>query len=273
VARARDEFLATVSHELRAPLGCIKGYATTLLLPDGLQDEWITRRGLESIAEASDELQELVDELLDMIKIRAGTLDVNPAPVWLRPLALAAAERFRPQAVGHDVRVEVPTRLPAVYADAHRVEQVLSNLLDNAIKYSPEGGRIAIVAEADDAEVCVGVVDEGLGIPPVLLGNLFQRFHREATARTRSISGTGLGLAICKGIVEAHGGRIWAQSPVSGRQGAPRGPASRPGTVVRFTLPIAGSPGAGRFFGVDAAAPAAGPGGAGAPERTPEVPP
>ncbi|MGH2368331.1 MAG: sensor histidine kinase, partial [Chloroflexota bacterium] len=186
------------------------------------------------IAEASDELQELVDNLLDMTKIGAGALDVNPAPMRLRALALAAVERVRPRAGSHELRVAVAARLPAVYADPRRVEQVLYNLLDNAIKYSPERGRVAIAAEATGAEVLVSVADEGLGIPDDLLGAVFARFRREASARTRGINGTGLGLAICKGIVEAHGGRIWAESPVRGRP-----PADRPGTVVRFTLPIA----------------------------------
>jgi signal transduction histidine kinase len=233
VGRLRDEVLATVAHELRTPLGCIKGYATTLLLPDGLEQEGITRRGLEVIAAASDELQELVDHLLDATKISAGALDVHPAPVRLRPLALAAVERVRPRAVRHDFCVSVGTRLPAVYADPRRVEQVLYNLLDNAVKYSPERGRITVAAEAGAAEVCVGVADQGIGIPTDLLGGLFERFRREATARTRGIAGTGLGLAICKGIVEAHGGRIWAASPASGRRSG-----VRPGAVVRFTLPL-----------------------------------
>jgi signal transduction histidine kinase len=203
-----------------------------LLLPNGLEQEGITRRSLEVIAAASDELQELVDNLLDATKISAGALDVHPAPVRLRPLALAAVERVRPRAVRHDFCVSVGNRLPAVYADPRRIEQVLYNLLDNAIKYSPERGRITVAAEAGAAEVCVGVADQGIGIPTDLLAGLFERFRREATARTRGIAGTGLGLAICKGIVEAHGGRIWAASPASGRRSG-----VRPGAVVRFTLP------------------------------------
>ncbi|HEX2034637.1 MAG TPA: ATP-binding protein [Chloroflexota bacterium] len=226
LSRLKDEFLAAVSHELRTPLGCVKGYATTLLLPNGLQDDAVTRHCLEVIAAASDELEELVANLLDMTKIGAGALDVNPAPIQLRPLVLAAVERVRPRATGHNFHVTVNGHLPLVDADPHRVEQVLYNLLDNAIKYSPGWGRIEISATAGGgdgpagvrgAEVCVSVADEGLGVPAELLGHLFERFQREASGRTRGISGTGLGLAICKGIVEAHGGRIWAESPVPGR--------------------------------------------------------
>lgn len=240
ISRLKDEFLSTVSHELRTPLGYIKGYASTLLLPDGPRDEETTRRCLRVIVEASDELQELVDNLLDMSKIGAGVLSVEPRPVRLGALARAAVERARVRARGHRLRVAVPAHLPLVAADAHRVEQVLYNLLDNAIKYSPEGGRVTIAAQADGAEVLVSVSDEGLGIPSEELGEIFERFHRGRTARSRHIGGSGLGLAICKGIIEAHGGRVWAESPAPGRA-----PGASPGTVVRFTLPtVAEEPGA-----------------------------
>jgi signal transduction histidine kinase len=130
----------------------------------------------------------------------------------------------------------MPRSLPAVRADARRVEQVLYNLLDNAIKYSPDGGRVDVRAEASDEEVTVSVIDEGLGIPANELPNLFERFYRGTGARTRGIGGTGLGLAICRGIVLAHGGRIWAESPAADhRAGESRG------TAIRFTLPIARS--------------------------------
>lgn len=234
LSRLKDEFLSTVSHELRTPLGYIKGYATTLLLPDAPQDEKTTRRCLEVIVEASDEIQELVGNLLDMSKIGAGVLSVEPRPVRLSSLARAAVERLRVRTRGHRLRVAVPAYLPLAAADPHRTEQVLYNLIDNAIKYSPGGGRIAITAEAKGNEVEVSVADEGLGIPSDELGQLFSRFHRGKAARTRAIGGSGLGLAICKGIVEAHGGRIWAESPVPGR---PEG--ATPGTVLRFTLRVA----------------------------------
>ncbi len=232
--RLKDEFLSTVSHELRTPLGYIKGYATTLLLPDAPQDEKTTRRCLEVIVEASDEIQELVGNLLDMSKIGAGVLSVEPRPVRLSSLARAAVERLRVRTRGHRLRVAVPAHLPLVAADAHRTEQVLYNLIDNAIKYSPDGGRISIAAVAKGNEVEVSVADQGMGIPSDELGQLFSRFHRGRAARTRAIGGSGLGLAICKGIVEAHGGRIWAESPVPGRP-----PGATPGTVLRFTLPVA----------------------------------
>jgi two-component system phosphate regulon sensor histidine kinase PhoR len=233
VARLKDEFLSTVSHELRTPLGFIMGYGTTLLLPDAPEDKAETRRCIQVIVDASKELQELVDNLLDMTKIGARSLSVTPEAVPLEGLVRSAVERIRIRGSAHRLSVSMPRSLPAVRADARRVEQVLYNLLDNAIKYSPDGGRVEVRAAASDGEVTVSVIDEGLGIPANELSSLFERFYRGTRARARAIGGTGLGLAICRGIVLAHGGRIWAESPADHRSGAPRG------TVIRFTLPVA----------------------------------
>jgi PAS domain S-box-containing protein len=237
LSRAKDEFLATVSHELQTPVGLVHSYATTLLLPEGMRDEEIARRCLRVIIEASDELRGLVDNLLDMAKINGTGLAVEPQAVRLGPLARAAVKRVRVRAGSHRLRVAVPASLPPVSADPHRIEQVLYNLLDNAIKYSPGGGRVTVAGELAGAVVKVSVADEGIGIPPEELGQVFARFYRGRSARDRHIAGSGLGLAICSRIVEAHGGRIWAESPVPGR---PVGAA--PGSVVRFTLPVAIGP-------------------------------
>jgi PAS domain S-box-containing protein len=235
LSRLKDEFLSAVSHELRTPLGAIKGYATTILLePADYGLGAATERCLRIIVEASDELEELVGNLLDMSKIGADAFAIEPATLRLRPLVSRAVDRLRARASQHRVTLLVPPRLPSVWADPHRVEQVLYNLLDNAIKYTPDGGAIEIVAAASDAEVTVSVTDDGLGIPPEELDRLFDRFQRGASARMRQIKGTGLGLAICRGIVEAHGGRIWAESPVH-----PEAAAGSPGTAMRFTLPLA----------------------------------
>lgn len=234
VDRLKEEFLSTVSHELRTPLGFIMGYATTLLLPDAPKDTVAMRHCIEVIADASNELKELVDNLLDMTKIGAGSLSVSPVPIRLGPLVHAAVERIHVRGPDHRFVVAVPSTLPPIWADARRVERVLYNLLDNAIKYSPEGGNIAVRATAHGQEVVVSVLDEGLGIRAEELDSVFERFHRGQVARTRGIAGTGIGLAICKGIVQAHGGRIWAESPPAewrlGRQ---------PGTAIRFTVPVA----------------------------------
>jgi len=234
VARLKDEFLSTVSHELRTPLGFIMGYGTTLLLPDAPDDKAEIRRCVQVMVDASKELQELVGNLLDMTKIGAGSLSVTPQPVRLDGLVRSAVERIRIHGAAHRFDASVPRSLPNVRADAHRIEQVLYNLLDNAIKYSPDGGHVQVRARASDGEIVVSVIDEGLGVLADELPRLFERFHRGKGARSRGIGGTGLGLAICRGIVSAHGGRIWAESPAPDhRSGAPRG------TAIRFTLPLA----------------------------------
>ncbi len=234
VDRLKEEFLSTVSHELRTPLGFIMGYATTLLLPDAPKDRAAMRHCVEVIVDASNELKELVDNLLDMTKIGAGSLSVSPVPIRLGPLVHAAVERIHLRGPDHRFVVAVPSTLPPIWADSRRVEQVLYNLLDNAIKYSPEGGNIAVRATARGQEVVVSVLDEGLGIRAEELDSVFERFHRGQVARTRGIAGTGIGLAICRGIVQAHGGRIWAESPpVEWRL------SRQPGTAIRFTVPVA----------------------------------
>ncbi|MDE3074026.1 MAG: HAMP domain-containing protein [Chloroflexota bacterium] len=248
-SRLKDEFLSTVSHELRTPLGFIKGYATTLLLPDAPSDLETTRKCLNTIVGASDELEELVGNLLDMSKIGARVLTVSPVVFSLGPLVKAALERLRVRGRDHHFVKNVPAGLPRVLADRHRIEQVLYNLLDNAIKYSPSGGQITIQAKALAGEVIVGVTDGGIGIPEDELKTVFERFHRGKVARSRHIGGSGLGLAICKGIVQAHGGRIWAESPPPGaKPGEPRG------TAFFFTLPLAPAK---RRAGTDGAEPAA----------------
>ena len=234
VARLKDQFLSTVSHELRTPLGFIMGYGTTLLLPDAPDDKAETRRCVQVMVDASKELHELVDNLLDMTKIGAGSFSVTPEPVRLDRLVRSAVERIRIRGEAHRFDASVPRSLPPVLADAHRIEQVLYNLLDNAIKYSPDGGHVHVRAGMADGEIVVSVIDEGLGIPADELPSLFERFYRGTGARSRGIGGTGLGLAICRGIVVAHGGRIWAESPAPDHRSGPHR-----GTAIRFTVPLA----------------------------------
>ena len=230
----RGEFLGTVAHELRSTLGVIKDYAATLLAPDAPRDEATLRRCLSTVVDASSELEELLDQVLDLSKVAVGALDVQPRPVRLTPLVRTAIGRASMRTRRHRLRLDLPAHLPPVLADARRLGQVLGNLLDNAIKYSPDGGQITLSAEATGGEVIIRVSDAGLGVSAEELGRLFEQFYRGPGARTRHIPGDGLGLAICKGIVEAHGGRIWAESPARQR---PAG--AGPGTTVHFTLPIA----------------------------------
>ena len=233
VERLKEQFLSTVSHELRTPLGFIMGYATTLLLPDAPDDKAQVRKCVEVIADASRELERLVNDLLDMTKIGAGSLSVTPSRVRIGPLVRAAVDRIRVRGGRHRFFTSVPASIAPISADAQRIEQVLYDLLDNAIKYSPDGGAITVRASTQGDDVVISVVDEGLGIAADELPLLFERFYRGRLAQDRGIAGTGLGLAICKGIVTAHGGRIWAESPPADARAGGRG------TAIRFTVPVA----------------------------------
>jgi two-component system sensor histidine kinase KdpD len=229
VDRLKDEFVSSVSHELRTPLGYIKGYATTLLRRDAHWDADTAREFLRIIDESSDQLGELVDHLLDMSRIAEGVLAVAPEPTRLAPLIDDVARWVRGRSAEHPVAVAVSAALPPAMADQGRVQQVLGNLIDNAVKYSPDGGAITITAVEEGEEIVVSVRDEGIGISEGMLEAVFDRFQRGHDLRVMKIRGVGLGLPICRGIVHAHGGRIWAE------------PAPGWGTIVRFSLPIARS--------------------------------
>lgn len=225
--RMKTELLGTVSHELRTPLASIKGYATTMLELEesgGLSDEE-RREFLQVIDSESDRLRELISNLLDMSRIEAGVMKVDPAPVRLGRLMKTAAERTQHMTELHRVLVDWRSdRL--VMADAPRVLQVVTNLLANAVKYSPEGGDIRIGQRVGTGWLEVSVADQGVGIPPRELPKVFDRFHRVEGEISRRVGGTGLGLAISKGLVEAHGGRIWVESEPG------------VGSVFTFTLPL-----------------------------------
>jgi signal transduction histidine kinase len=224
--RLKTELLSTVSHELRTPLGSIKGYATTLLTHERRLRREERREFLEIIDSEADRLRELIENLLDMSRLEAGVLRIDRAPVLLRPVAEEATRKLQLAAPGHTVVLAWPVDEP-VLADSRRIYQVLQNLLSNAVKYSPDGGRIELVAEVGARELVVSVRDTGLGMPRGELDRIFDRFHRIGGERAQRIGGTGLGLAICKGLVEAHGGRIWAESEGEGK-----------GSTFRFTLPL-----------------------------------
>ena len=231
--RLRAEFLAMVSHELRTPLAAVKGSVTTLLEGAGELDPAETAQFHRIIRDQSDQMRFLIGDLLDVARIETDSLGVEPEPSDLRALAEEAGTRFQAGDAGNPLRVELPEDLPLVMADRRRVVQVLGNLLSNAAACSPEGSPIVVSAVRDGIHVAVSVTDRGRGIPAELLPELFRRFPR-ASARDRAlgaasgIEGSGLGLAICKGIVEAHGGRIRAESDGPGL-----------GARFTFTLPVA----------------------------------
>jgi PAS domain S-box-containing protein len=207
-------FISVISHELKTPVALIKGYADTLLREDACWDAETTQESLTVIVEEADRLNQLIDDLLDASRLQAGALPLEMDQVALDALARRVARRFRTQTEVHEIIVRFPANLPPVVGDQGRLEQVLSNLVSNAIKYSPDGGAIEISGRAlpNDNEVIITVSDKGVGIPAEELPRVFERFFRGARERHQRTPGAGLGLYLSKAIVEAHGGRIWAES-------------------------------------------------------------
>ena len=225
--RMRNEFLAMVSHELRGPLTTIKGTAATVLSTSMSFSPLETRQFFRIIDEQVDQLSELVSNLLDVTKIEAGGLVVTPRGTTVADLVDEAIRTFLRAGSRNYVDADLAPELPAVAADPLRITQVLSNLLSNASKYSPVGSAISVSAVLKEPYLAISVVDQGQGIAADQLPHLFKKFSRVDSTEAQT-EGHGLGLAICKGIVEAHGGRIWAESRGRGH-----------GTRFTFTLPIA----------------------------------
>ena len=234
--RLRTEFLAMVSHELRAPLTSIIGSTTTLLRPSPRLDPAEMREFFRIIDEQAHHMRGLINDLLDAGRIETGTLSVAPEAAAVAALVDQARQTFLSGAVGarHPVLVDLPPDLPRVMADGQRIVQVLNNLLANAARHSPEHSPIQVGAVRDGVHVAVSVSDEGRGVPPEQLPHLFRKHAGAAGGGEgeRGLGGYGLGLAICKGLVEAHGGRIWAESAGTGQ-----------GTRFTFTIPAAEEPG------------------------------
>ncbi|MFZ5818747.1 MAG: sensor histidine kinase [Chloroflexota bacterium] len=207
----RRDFVSNISHELRTPLASLK--ALTETLQDGaLDDPEAARRFLGRISIEVDALTQMAQELLDLSRIESGQVALDMRPVAPRKLLRSAAERMRLQAerAGLSLTVRCPANLPKVKADLPRVEQVLVNLIHNAVKFTRPGGKVALLAEAGEGVVRFAVQDSGMGIPADDLPRIFERFYK--ADRARSGGGTGLGLSISRHLVEAHGGRIWAES-------------------------------------------------------------
>jgi signal transduction histidine kinase len=221
------DFVANVSHELRTPLTAVKGLVETLR--DGAVDDTEVRdRFLETVESETDRLIRLVNDLLILSRTDSEALNLQRESVDLGQLATEAVERLAAQAEAHNVvlSVEVGADAPLALADSDRIEQVLVNVLDNAIKYSRPGGAVMVEVEERPAQmVQVRVRDEGLGIPAEDLPRIGERFYRADKARARTEGGSGLGLAIAQALVDAHGGRLWLES----EEGI--------GTTVTFALP------------------------------------
>jgi signal transduction histidine kinase len=225
---ARLKYLAMISHELRAPLASIKGFITTLLAKDVAWEPATQTDYLSIIDAEADKLTSLIDQLLDLTYIESGQLRVAPEPQTLSNILDRAAAQLNTMSQHHHLTPDIPPDLPAVLADQQRIAQVVSNLVGNAVKYTPPDTCILISATRTGDYVQVDVSDEGPGIPPEEKPYLFQPFRRGDADYVRHTKGSGLGLAISKGLVEAHGGKIWVQDRVG------------PGTTISFTLPIAG---------------------------------
>ncbi len=223
--RMKLQLLSTVSHELRTPLASIKGFASTLLRQDVRWDEKTQQDFVQIIDEESDRLSELVDNLLDMSRIEAGTLRIEKEQVQLCTLLTDVIETTRLHSDRHTFVLEAPP-IPPVIADPRRVRQVVHNLLQNAIKYSPKGGKITVLVEMETNRVIVHVTDQGIGIPKAQQRRIFDRFFQVDSASTRVSGGSGLGLAISKSIIEAHGGQMWFGSEPG------------QGSTFSFALPI-----------------------------------
>ena len=208
----RTEFLANVSHELRTPLAVIKGSANSLLQPDVIFDEQTRRDFLVSIDKDADTLTRLVDDLLMMSRLEANALEVRKKPHKLNDVISSIKDRLENLTARHHLFIKVPDDIPPVEVDDVRIGEVLTNLVENAVKFSDDNTNIYIKAYTNNKEVIVSVADEGVGVPPELHERVFERFFQGDGRRAGRRKGTGLGLAICQGIIEAHGGKIWVES-------------------------------------------------------------
>jgi signal transduction histidine kinase len=226
--RLKGELLSTLAHEMRTPLTSIKGYCTALLLEETSFDPGAQREFLEIIDEECDTLESLVHDLLESSIIDAGLLRLELQPVMLPHLSRVVIDEIARRADRHRFVIDFADNFPIVDADPDRIAQVLRNLLDNAVKYSPDGRLVILRGESGENEVIVSVADQGVGILPENLNRLFERFFRVDSGLGRHVVGSGLGLPICRMIVEAHGGRIWAESKMG------------QGSTFYFTLPVDG---------------------------------
>jgi signal transduction histidine kinase len=226
VARLKDDLLSITSHDLRTPVTVLRGQAQlmqrALKQSSATPDQLLGR--LDLMLNQADRLTDMLNRLLDLTKVEAGRLELNFEPTDLVALIRGVVADVQPLSSIHPIEVHSPASVEGEW-DAGRLAQVLQNLITNAIKYSPGGGRIEVRVSVENRQVVVAVCDQGLGIPAEDLPQLFERFYRVAV--TRGLEGSGLGLYICQGIMSAHGGRIWASSEGAGR-----------GSTFSFTLPL-----------------------------------
>jgi signal transduction histidine kinase len=210
LSRLQEEFIATITHDLRSPLGFIKGYATSLLREDVEWDQETSREFLAIIDDEADRLTELIDNLLDTSRLQSGTLRMDFQPVQLDTMLRDFAQRVRVNHATINLQLELPDRGVTIWAAPARLAQVFDNLVDNAIKYAPHAIVTIWMAEEPE-QVHVILRDSGPGIPPEHLEDIFKRFYR-LPSHIATERGSGLGLFICREIIQAHGGTIYADS-------------------------------------------------------------
>jgi signal transduction histidine kinase len=228
---SRRDLVANVSHELKTPITAIRAHLENLL--DGVEEP--DNETLQVMLAQSERLGRLVEQLLDLSKLESGDVPLRREQVALAPLVAQVMSEIQVASADRDVEVSsaLPDDLPPIEADAERVHQVIFNLVDNAVRFTPEGGEVRIEAQRHNGAVEVRVADTGVGIPAEALPRLFERFYRVDAARARGDGGTGIGLAIARSVVEAHGGTIRAESEPGH------------GSTFSFDLPIAVPAGSG----------------------------
>lgn len=214
IERMKTAFVSTVSHELRTPLTSIKGFICTLLQDvDGFYDAETVHEFYVIIDQECDRLTRLISDLLNVSRIEAGrALDLNPGPVNLPDVVSKVVAAQKSYTNKHEFSVQLEDDLPTIVADNDKVDQILTNLTNNAVKYSPKGGIITVSGKQSNGVIQMAVTDQGMGIPKEHIEKLFDRFHRIDNRDTRKVGGTGIGLYLVKHLVEAHGGRIWVES-------------------------------------------------------------
>ncbi|HYR62838.1 MAG TPA: ATP-binding protein [Actinomycetota bacterium] len=227
VDMAKSEVISAVAHELRSPLTSVKGFTSTLLHRWDRFDDETKKHLLVTIESDADRVTRLIGELLDVSRIEAGRLELRRYPIDIIEISQKVTSRLAPTTANHTLSMSFPPDFPLVYGDPDKLEQVLTNLVENATKHT-DAGEIHVTGVVEDGRVRISVADQGEGIPKDHRLAVFGKFFRRNSGRAGSPSGTGLGLFISKGLVEAHGGRIWVESGDGGG-----------GAVFAFTLPVA----------------------------------
>jgi signal transduction histidine kinase len=229
--KLKSEFVSMVSHEFRTALVGIQGFSEMLQSGDNSPADVVALA--TDINNDAQRLNRMISEMLDLDRMEAGKIRLNPKPLDLNQLVVETVERAQAASDQHRIVTDLDRALPIIVGDSDRLVQVVSNLLTNAVKYSPDGGEVLVKTRAEDGHVHVEVIDHGVGIAPEFVDRLFGRYERFESNRTSKVVGTGLGLAISRQIIELHGGRIWVDSKPG------------EGSDFQFTLPLrtAASPG------------------------------